>query len=56
MTASGNLPSILQTKLFRAPLSKDYVQRPLLLELLQQVKRRPLTIVSYETRLIRVNP
>jgi LuxR family maltose regulon positive regulatory protein len=46
MTATGDLPSILQTKLFRAPLSEDHVQRPHLLERLQQVKQRPLTIVS----------
>ncbi len=46
MTAAGDLPSILQAKLFRAPLSKDHVHRPYLLERLQQVKRHPLTIVS----------
>ena len=46
MTAAGDLPSILQTKLFRVPLSKDHVQRPYLLERLQQVKRYPLTVVS----------
>jgi LuxR family maltose regulon positive regulatory protein len=46
MTATGDLPSILQTKLFRAPLSEDHVHRPHLLERLQQVKQRPLTIVS----------
>jgi len=46
VTAAGDLPSILQTKLFRVPLSKDHVHRPHLLERLQQVKRYPLTIVS----------
>ncbi len=45
MTAAGDLPSILQTKLFRIPLSKDHVYRPHLLERLQQVKQYPLTVV-----------
>jgi LuxR family maltose regulon positive regulatory protein len=46
MTAAGDQKSILQTKLFRVPLSEDHVQRPHLLERLQQIKRFPLTIVS----------
>ena len=46
MTAVSDLPSILHTKLFRAPLSEDHVQRPYLLERLQQVKQYPLTVVS----------
>jgi len=46
VSAAGDQISILQTKLFRAPLSEDHVQRPHLLERLQQVKRHPLTVVS----------
>jgi len=46
MTAAGDQKSILQTKLFRVPLSEDHVQRPHLLEQLQQIKRHPLTVVS----------
>lgn len=46
MTAAVDQTSILQTKLFRAPLPKDHVLRPHLLERLQQVKQHPLTVVS----------
>ncbi|UCC53630.1 MAG: hypothetical protein JSV68_06575, partial [Anaerolineaceae bacterium] len=46
MTAAGDRTYILQTKLFRVPLSEDHVQRPHLLERLQQVKRHPLTVIS----------
>jgi len=46
VTAAGDQTSILQTKLFRAPLSEDHVRRPHLYKQLQQVKRHPLTIVS----------
>ena len=45
MAATGALPSILQTKLFRPPLIEDYVPRPQLLERLEQVGRRPMTLV-----------
>ena len=45
MAATGALPSILQTKLFRPPLIEDYVPRPQLRERLEQVGRCPLTLV-----------
>lgn len=45
MAATGTLPSIRQTKLFRPPLVEDYVVRPQLLGRLKQVGQRPLTIV-----------
>ena len=46
MTEARDKTSILQMKLFRAPLSEDHMQRPHLLKRLQQIKQRPLTIVS----------
>jgi LuxR family maltose regulon positive regulatory protein len=46
VTAAGDQTAILQSKLFRAPLPKDHVLRPHLLERLQLVKQHPLTIVS----------
>ncbi len=46
MTRAGDQISILQTKLFRVPLSEDHVQRPHLLKRLEQVKRYPLTMIS----------
>ncbi|UCF29316.1 MAG: hypothetical protein JSW42_06480, partial [Chloroflexota bacterium] len=46
MTIAGDQISILQTKLFRVPLSEDHVKRPHLLERLEQIKQHPLTVVS----------
>ena len=46
MAETSGLPPILQTKLFRPPLSEDHVHRSRLLEWLKQSKRYPLTVVS----------
>ena len=56
MTAAGDLPSILQTKLFRVPLSEDHVHRPHLLERLQQVKQIPSDRCQCPCRLWKIRP
>ena len=46
MSAVGVLPSILQTKLYRPPITEDYVPRLRLGERLKQVEQCLLTLVS----------
>src|SRR5512147_163867 len=41
--------SLIQTKLYRPPLSPDYIPRPQLLERLDSIHARPLTLVSAPT-------
>jgi LuxR family maltose regulon positive regulatory protein len=46
MAGKGDPISIMQTKLYRPPVTADYVQRPRLLERLEQGKKLPLTLIA----------
>ena len=46
MPAAGVNTSLLQTKLYRPPLTEDYVPRQRLYARLEKIIQRPLTLVS----------